>query len=238
MKKMIACLAIVAMLFSVNTVFAGKPLHLNFNGSNYTDAGAHMAKNGTTYVTVAAFAKYYGAKLDWNKKSNVLKLNGTVVKNTYGKANVKTGTAPVQALAKALGEKNSSIGWDKETNTLNVTILPPGTMKLTPVVPQMGEHWANPKDMPLGPIYGVYNGKLVFFEYMPAKDLEKTVHDVPGTLVPTPSKIDHFDIDWNPEGHEGYEVPHYDMHMYYITRDEQNKIMPADMAKSASEHGH
>jgi hypothetical protein len=27
-----------------------------------------------------------------------------------------------------------------------------------------------------------------------------------------------------PKGHEGDEAPHYDMHMYLITKEEQSKI--------------
>jgi hypothetical protein len=226
-KKKIACLAIIGTLLFGTSAFAATSVQLNFNGSIVNDSAAHIADNGNTYVTVEAFAKYYGAKVDWDAKSNVLKLNDTVVSATYGNADAKSGTAPIRAMTNALGGNHSEIGWDADSNTVNVAILPAGTIQLSPVVPQMGEHWANPKDMPMGPIYGVYNGKLVFFEYMPAKALDKTVHDVPGNLVPIPSKIDHFDIDWNPQGHEGYEVPHYDMHLYFITRDEQNKIMPA-----------
>jgi hypothetical protein len=229
MKKKIAFLAIVGMLLSGTSVFAATPVHLNLNGSAVTDSAAHIADNGSAYVTVDTFAKYYGAKVEWDATSNVLKLNDTVVSNTYGDADAKSGTASIRALTSAIGGSHSAIGWEADTTTVNVAILPAGTIQLSAAVPQMGEHWANPKDMPLGPIYGVYNGKLVFFEYMPAKALDKTVHDVPGNLVPIPSKIDHFDIDWNPQGHEGYEVPHYDMHMYFITRDEQNKIMPAGM---------
>jgi hypothetical protein len=37
--------------------------------------------------------------------------------------------------------------------------LPPGTIKLSPPIPGMGEHWANPKDLPLGPIYCVMGGR-------------------------------------------------------------------------------
>jgi hypothetical protein len=65
-------------------------------------------------------------------------------------------------LTEVLGGHHSEIGYDAETTTVNVTIMPEGTIKLIPVVPQMGEHWANPKDMPLGPIFGVYNGQTCF----------------------------------------------------------------------------
>ncbi|WP_193790097.1 hypothetical protein [Paenibacillus beijingensis] len=237
MKRKIVLTAVAGLLFAVPTVFAEKSIALNFNGSGVADPKAYIADNGSAYVTVDTFAAYYGAKVEWNPKSNVLKLNGTVVSDTYGAPDAKGGTASIRALTYALGGVSSQVGWDHESRTVNATILPEGTIMVSPVVPQMGEHWANPKDLPLGPIYGVYNGKLVFLEYMPAKDLDKTVHDVPGTLVPTPAKIDHFDIDWNPEGHEGYLVPHYDMHLYYISREEQDKIMPAGM-DSMSGHDH
>jgi hypothetical protein len=229
MKKKIAFLAIVGTLLSGTSAFGATSVQLNLNGSNVKDSAAHITDNGSAYVTVDTFAKYYGAKIEWDAKSNVLKLNDTVVSNTYGNADAKSGTASIRAMTNVLGGNHSEIGWDADSSTVNVAILPAGTIMLSPVVPQMGEHWANPKDMPMGPIYGVYNGKLVFFEYMPAKALDKTVHDVPGNLVPIPSKIDHFDIDWNPQGHEGYEVPHYDMHLFFISREEQNKIMPAGM---------
>ena len=44
--------------------------------------------------------------------------------------------------------------------------LPEGTIQLTPCVAGMGQHWANPQDMPLGPIYGVLGDELVFVEIL------------------------------------------------------------------------
>jgi hypothetical protein len=243
MKKTIAFFAIAGMLFAAAPVSAATSVNLNLNGSSVNDSGAYIASNGNAYVTVDTFAKYYGATAEWDETSNTLKLNGAPVANTYGDADAKTGKAPIRAMVNAIGGNHSAVGWEADTNTVNIAILPEGTVQISTVVPQMGEHWANPKDLPLGPIYGIYNGKLVFFEYMPAKDLDKNVHDVTGNLVPIPAIIDHFDIDWNPKGHEGYEVPHYDMHLYFISREEQNKIMPvANMDNNMSgmdmSHGH
>jgi len=39
--------------------------------------------------------------------------------------------------------------------------------------------------------------------------------------------VDHFEVDWNPLGHEPkaiYGVPHFDFHFYYIKSEEQAKI--------------
>lgn len=41
----------------------------------------------------------------------------------------------------------------------DASTLPKDVIQLSGVVPTMGEHWANPADMPIGPIYGVSNGK-------------------------------------------------------------------------------
>ena len=48
--------------------------------------------------------------------------------------------------------------------------LPANVVKISPVVPGMGEHWADPKDLPLGPIYGVSEGRIIFFEFMIDRD--------------------------------------------------------------------
>lgn len=236
MKRKLMVLALFGMLFAGTSAHAHDGVHLNLNGNDVKDPSARMAADGTVYVNVKTFADYYGAKIDWDAPSKVLKVNGTPVSSTYGEADPKQGTASIRALTSALGGNHSSIGWDAGTKTVNVTIMPEGTVQLTPDVPQMGEHWAKPGDMPIGPIYGVHNGKLVFIELMLAKDLQKTVHDIPGTTVPVPARFDHEDIDWNPEGHPGFEAPHYDVHFYYISREEQNKIMPSEM--SAAEQSH
>jgi len=52
--------------------------------------------------------------------------------------------------------------------------------------------------------------------------------------IPLPSQaningINHIEVDWNPFGHEPYEiygVPHFDFHFYYITEEEQAAVLP------------
>jgi hypothetical protein len=52
----------------------------------------------------------------------------------------------------------------------NADTLPEGVVQLSPTVPGMGEHWGNPADMPLGPIYCVHEGKIVCLEFMIAQE--------------------------------------------------------------------
>lgn len=97
--------------------------------------------------------------------------------------------------------------------------LPPGTVQISPHIPGMGEHWANPKDLPLGPIYCVMHGRVVCAEFMIARaDLEagKSFERLRLGLHGKQPPIDHVEFNFMPEGHEGFEVPHYDVHLYFV----------------------
>ncbi len=50
-------------------------------------------------------------------------------------------------------------------------------------------------------------------------------------LVPLPVGVivDHVEVAFMPHGHEGFEVPHWDMHLYFISAEEQQGLVP---------HGH
>ncbi|AJY77406.1 hypothetical protein VN24_00930 [Paenibacillus beijingensis] len=110
-----------------------------------------------------------------------------------------------------------------------VLALPEGSVKISEVVPAMGEHWGNPQagELPVGPIYGVYNGKLVFLEYMIDQDAfvnGNSFVNLGGMKgVPSPAVV-QLDIEYQPQGHPGFEDPHYDIHAYFITDEEQQKI--------------
>jgi len=111
-------------------------------------------------------------------------------------------------------------------------ILPSDTIKVSECVPNMGEHWTNPANLPTGPIYLVDNGKVVGVEYgIDEEGLEKNIVVIAGErvgkpfIIPTQSlKFDHIELNYMPEGHEGEEEPHYDIHMYIISQEEQQKL--------------
>lgn len=94
--------------------------------------------------------------------------------------------------------------------------LPAGYAMVSPCVPGMGEHWANPKNLQ-APIYGVYNGKVVFSEIMiPKAQFEKGFNFENLTALPGHT-INHVDIEYEPQGHPGMTIPHYDIHAYYVS---------------------
>jgi hypothetical protein len=91
-------------------------------------------------------------------------------------------------------------------------------------IPSMGFHYVNPKNIPFGPIYGYYNGKAVFTEIM----VDKKKFDAGGSwsdqLHPLPGyAIKEVDIWYEPHGHPGYTIPHYDIHAWYVSYAEHMK---------------
>ena len=95
--------------------------------------------------------------------------------------------------------------------------MPAGTVPVQGCVPSMGYHYAFPKDLPMGPIYGYYNGKAVFTELMVEKSFFLQGKSLDNALKPLPGyAIDHIDIWYEPFGHPGYRVPHYDIHAWYV----------------------
>lgn len=111
--------------------------------------------------------------------------------------------------------------------------IPSDAVLVSPCIQTMGEHWAALKNLPTGPIYGVWQGKPVFTEIMVSLDqLEKgfswaNVRALPGY------RIDHMDFEFEPHGHPGYPVPHYDVHLYYVTPAVQATICPDGLPDSA-----
>lgn len=195
--------------------------HVKVNGVEVKSEANHIIKN-TLYVDVAAYTELVDVKYQQDGKGKTVTVNGTKI-NTHVIKGV--ATAPVRELAKATGAEQ--VTWDGNATTVNILDLPAGTIQLTPSVPGMGEHWANPKDMPLGPIYGVQDGKILFIEQMlKQEDLAsgKTFTNIPGMKgLPSPA-VEHSDIEFQPKGHEGFEMPHYDLHNYFVTHEAHLKI--------------
>jgi hypothetical protein len=111
--------------------------------------------------------------------------------------------------------------------------IPADAVMVSPCVATMGEHWMNLKDAPTGPIYGVWQGKPVFTEIMvPVSELQKgfsyaDLHALPGYT------IDHVNFEYEPQGHAGMPVPHYDLHAYYVSPAVEATICPNGIADPA-----
>lgn len=96
----------------------------------------------------------------------------------------------------------------------------PLAVQVSPRVPGMGEHWAEPDRLPGGPIYCVIEGRIVCVEYMfEAEALAEGTNWLalaPGIETPP---ISHIDLEFKPQGIEPHPVPLYQLHIYFADRD-------------------
>ena len=94
----------------------------------------------------------------------------------------------------------------------------PNVIRVSDCIPTMGYHYADPKTLPFGPIYGWYDGKWVFTEIMPSPYQLSTAHQsFDDALKPLPGyAINHVDFWYEKNGHPGYWAAHYDIHAYYV----------------------
>jgi hypothetical protein len=99
--------------------------------------------------------------------------------------------------------------------------LPKDVQPVSGCIPTMGYHYANPKNLPFGPIYGWYNGTPMFTEIMVTPKQWASGSSWNEQLKPLPGyHVDHVDIWWEAHGHPGFPVPHYDLHAWYVTHAE------------------
>lgn len=138
-------------------------------------------------------------------------------------------TGSVPAVAQPAGGR-AGAGVDPALAGLpTVARLPPGTVRISPVVPGMGEHWANPKDLPLGPVYCVVQGRVVCAEFMIAREDFEAGRSFPVLEAPLRKgrrlpAVDHLDVGFEPHGHPGFAAPHYDLHMYFIGKEDLRRL--------------
>ncbi len=91
---------------------------------------------------------------------------------------------------------------------------------ISPHVPNMGTHWANPADLPLGPIYCVIDGRVVCVEYMfLASELAAgTEWTAVTTGLQTPP-VTWIDMEYRPDGAGPFQEPLYQLHLYFADRE-------------------
>lgn len=128
--------------------------------------------------------------------------------------------AAAVSLAFALSGSPFSLGSVQANEALDrlpvLAEVAPEAVNISPHVPNMGEHWANPADLPVGPIYCVIDGRVVCVEYMVDLEALNAGRDFVGlgTGIETPP-ITHIDIEYKAEGIPPHPVPLYQLHIYF-----------------------
>ncbi len=87
-----------------------------------------------------------------------------------------------------------------------------------------GTQYALPKDIPLGPVYNVYQGKVIGIEFMAGKDALLTQNQSFLDLPLRAQKYDHVNIGILSQGHAGFPSPHYHVDVMMISKAETDKI--------------
>lgn len=101
--------------------------------------------------------------------------------------------------------------------------VPEGATVIAECAKGRGKQYVLPKDIPQGPVYNVYNGKVIGIEYMLGQQdvlSSKDYLDLPLQGV----KYDHINIGLLSKGHSGYPDPHYHVDIFTISHEEALKI--------------
>lgn len=102
-----------------------------------------------------------------------------------------------------------------------VSEVAPDAQAISPHVPHMGVHWANPADLPNGgPIFCEIDGRVVCVEYILPAEAVQGGTDFKGLLpgMETPP-ITHVDWEYKPDGVGGNPAPVYQLHIYFAGQD-------------------
>ncbi len=143
----------------------------------------------------------------------------------------------------AIGLLAYGAGWGPIFASHSLKNLSEGVVKLTPSIPGMGQHWANLDDMPLGPIYLVHKEEVIGVEFMYTQDMlgevkiptpegEEIFYELANLEIDHP--VNHMDVGFMPEGHEGFAGPHWDIHSYFISHAEHLAI-PGEAASQVKD---
>ncbi|TVR08699.1 MAG: hypothetical protein EA385_09355 [Salinarimonadaceae bacterium] len=101
-----------------------------------------------------------------------------------------------------------------------VSEIAPNAVAISPHVPNMGEHWAEPANLPLGPIYCVIDGRVVCVEYMfLVSDLTSGVDWTGITTGMQTPPVTWIDMEYKPNGAGPFQEPLYQLHLYFAESD-------------------
>lgn len=209
----------------VSVVVNGQPMYT----PGYASA---FIVHGHTYVSVTDFAWLVGADYKWTGKDLTFAGKEVTWAHPYGPL-LRDGHlyAPLMLLAAKVG---ASLTWSGADRTVAVHFagqtpaqrlgLPVGVTRISGVVPHVGEQWANPHSLPLGPVYSIYRGKVVSFAFRIAQADLAAGKAFTGLQVLKLAPVDHMDLDFHAPGRDGQAA--YTIHAYFISAAEQQAIAP------------
>lgn len=137
------------------------------------------------------------------------------------------GLAVVVALAAcfSLGWRQGRLAGGATPATVQMTSLelPTGATMIAQCVPGRGTQYILPQDIPQGPIYNVWQGKVVGIEFMFDKNLLLNGKEYIGLPLQAIG-YNHINIGLLSGGHAGFEGTHYHMDVFTISHEEAQRI--------------
>lgn len=138
------------------------------------------------------------------------------------------------ALGYALFYKNYAAN-PSQNNDINVEngeiALPSDVVQIQSCANNKGTLYVKSADIPVGPVYMYYEGKVIGIEFMLSKEeflSGKSYKYLSGLGI----KVDHINIGLLSAGHEGYTAPHYHVDLYTVPKEVADTIK-CDTSSSA-----
>lgn len=131
------------------------------------------------------------------------------------------------------GNRSSSAPAAQVTENSGEIVLPTDAVQIQACSDHRGALYVKPADIPTGPVYMVYNNKVIGIEYMLGKEDflgGKSYKDLAGEGV----KVDHVNVGLLSQGHEGYPIPHYHVDLYTVSKEVEQAIVCAPSASTAT----
>jgi hypothetical protein len=108
----------------------------------------------------------------------------------------------------------------QQTKSTALTV-PAGATIISQCTPGEGTQYVLPQNIPMGPIYNVYNKKVIGIEFMiDQNSLSQNTYN----LSLANGVFNHLDIIYEPEGHAGFTTPHDHFVFSTISYSQEKKI--------------
>jgi len=100
--------------------------------------------------------------------------------------------------------------------------VPANATMIAQCTPGEGTQYVLPANIPHGPIYNVWNGKITGLEYM--MGVSEIASMKTQNLLLKSQQYNHIDVTYEAAGHAGFTEPHYHMILSFIPYGEEQKI--------------
>jgi hypothetical protein len=129
--------------------------------------------------------------------------------------------------------KHNAKPMESTTSTTTSMAIPAGATIIEKCQPGLGTQYVLPKNIPDGPVYNVYKGKVIGIEYMSDLATLSKIGTIIGNLPLYGQKYDHINI-MSMAAHAGYPTAHYQVDVMMVPDATAAKITCGSSSSSMS----